>query len=171
MTGKLLLDEYVSPDYSMQVGHVQVGVDDSEIPDHICGTGPTIPGSYHTWLARKHRSDRIEIIDFSWGFFPRWAAHVGLTWTRTDAPSYLWDWAEDIGERPKRYDVRYASSFDLRRQIAVPAMQTPEFQVQARQASQTARAIYLNPALVLLAECGKVLLEDPWAAMGDEVAI
>jgi hypothetical protein len=169
--GKVLLDRYISSEYSLQVGHIQFGVDDSDIPDHMCGTGLEMPGSYHTWLARQHHGGRIEMIDFSWGFFPRWAANVGLAWARTDAPSYIWDWADEIGERPKRYDVRYASSFDLRRQIAIPAMQAPEFQVQVRHACETASAIYLNPNLILFTGSGMVPLEDPWAPMQDEVSI
>jgi hypothetical protein len=169
--GSMLLHQYIAPDYSLQVGHIQVGVDDSNIPDHMCGTGPHIPGSFHAWLARKPRGGRVEMIDFSWGFFPRWAAHVGLRWARTDAPSYLWDWADEIGERPKRYDARYKASFDLRRQIALPAMQAPEFRTQVSLAYDTARLVYLNPDLALFTGRGEVPREDPWGPMVDEVSI
>jgi hypothetical protein len=168
--GKMLLDVHLSPDYHLQVGHVMFGTDASNIPDHMCGTQVHAQG-YHTWLARRHRHGRVEVVDFSWGFFPRWAAHVGLTWGRPDMPSYLWDWVEGIGLRPKRYDIAYGAKRDLCRQIVMPIMQTPEFRTQVQHAFNTAQAVYEYPHLELFTGHGLVPVEDPWEPMADEISI
>jgi hypothetical protein len=46
--GMHLLEAHVSRDYVMQVGHICVGTDSTDIPDHLVATD-RVPEGYHAW--------------------------------------------------------------------------------------------------------------------------
>lgn len=60
---------------------------------------------YHCWIQAQHEvapnQTRLEIVDFTARHDEQVANMLGVPFTRTAAPSYLWDWEDAIGEVPE----------------------------------------------------------------------
>jgi len=60
---------------------------------------------YHCWIQSQHEvapnQTRVEIVDFTARHDEQVANLLGVPFTRTAAPSYLWDWEDAMGDVPE----------------------------------------------------------------------
>ena len=93
-----------------------------ELPAHtkvgdLRSTGVT-RDEFHIMVARVHPPhNRIEMLDLTLRFWPKWAEQMGFDWKRADFPEYVWDWEEDVRALGILFYPDFKQTADFRRTV------------------------------------------------------